>query len=134
MLNRLKEFKQFLHDAHADLDVKVNKGDIDQLIAVLEAMSLIRAKAPLYEKLFDQLKATVALLKLHGVTVTDALQQRIGQGPNQWQKLKNTWSTVQDKTGPLQHEETARARKGVCCETRRDEGRICAAGLFPMGD
>jgi hypothetical protein len=83
MLNRLKEFKQFLHDAHAGLHVKVNKGYIDRLITVLEAMLLIRTKAPLYKKLFDQPKPTIALLKLHGVTVTDVLQQRIEQGPDQ---------------------------------------------------
>jgi dynein heavy chain len=102
MLNELKDFKQFLHDAHAGLDVKVNKGDIDQLIAVLEAMLLVRTKAPRYEKLFDHLKATVALLKQHGVTVTDSLLQRIEEGPDQWQELKTTWSNVQEKTAPLQ--------------------------------
>ncbi|KAK8861127.1 hypothetical protein M9Y10_012822 [Tritrichomonas musculus] len=111
MLNQLKDFKQFLHDAHAGLDVKVSKGDIDQLIAVLEAMLLVRTKAPMYEKLFDHLKATVALLKQHGVTVTDALQQRIEEGPDQWQELKNTWSSVQDKTAPFQQEETQRLRQ-----------------------
>jgi dynein heavy chain len=111
MLNELKDFKQFLHDAHAGLDVKVSKGDIDQLIAVLEAMLLVRTKAPRYEKLFDQLKATVALLKQHGVTVTDSLLQRIEEGPDQWQELKTMWSNVQEKTAPLQQEETARLRQ-----------------------
>ena len=111
MINQLKDFKQFLHDAHAGLDVKVSKGDVDQLIAVLEAMLLVRTKAPTYEKLFDHLKATVALLKQHGVTVTDSLLQRIEEGPDQWQELKNTWSSVQDKTAPLQQEETQRLRQ-----------------------
>ncbi|KAH0788142.1 Dynein heavy chain family protein [Histomonas meleagridis] len=110
MLNQLKEFKQFLNDAHKGLDIKVNKGDIDQLIAVLEAMLLVRTKAPKYEKLFDHLKATVALLKQHGVTVTDSLLQQIEEGPDQWQELKTTWTNVQDKTAPLQQEETARLR------------------------
>jgi dynein heavy chain len=110
MLNELKDFKQFLHDARAGLDVKVSKGDVDQLIAVLEAMLLVRTKAPRYEKLFDHLKATVALLKLHGVTVTDALLQRIDEGPDQWLELKTMWSNVQEKTAPLQQEETARLR------------------------
>jgi hypothetical protein len=49
MLSELKDFKQFLHDAHAGLGVKVNKADIDQLIAVLEAMVLVRTKVPRYE-------------------------------------------------------------------------------------
>ena len=110
MLSQLKDFKQFLHDAHAGLDVKVSKGDIDQLIAVLEAMLLVRTKAPYYDELFGHLKATVELLKKHGVTVTDQLQQRIEEGPEQWQELKNTWSAVQDKTAPLQQEETQRLR------------------------
>lgn len=111
MLNKLKEFKQFLQEAYAGLDVKVKKGDIDQLIAVLEAMLLVRTKAPTYEKLFDELKATVALLKTHGFTVTDQLMHRIEEGPEQWQELKNTWSNVQDKVAPLQQEETARLRQ-----------------------
>ncbi|OHS95209.1 Dynein heavy chain family protein [Tritrichomonas foetus] len=110
MLKQLKEFKHFLKEANAGLDVKVNKGDIDQLVAVLEAMLLIRTKAPLYEKLFDNLKATVALLKQYGVTVTDSLMAKIERGPEQWQELKNNWSNVQDKVAPLQQEETARLR------------------------
>jgi len=110
MLTKLKEFKQFLHDAHAGLEVKVKKGDVDQLIAVLEAMLMIRTKVPLYDKLFDQLKDTISLLKQHGVTVTDQLLQRIDEGPEQWQELKNQWSTIQEKTSPLQQEETARLR------------------------
>jgi hypothetical protein len=56
MLNELKDFKQFLHD-HAGLDVKVSQGDIDQLIAVLEAMLLVRTKVPRCETLFDHLTA-----------------------------------------------------------------------------
>jgi dynein heavy chain len=107
---RRRESQQFLQDAHAGLDVKVKKGDIDQLVAVLEAMLLIRTRAPLYEKLFDRLKATVALLKSHGVTVTDALLLRIDQGPGQWQELKSNWSNVQDKVAPLQQDQTASLR------------------------
>jgi hypothetical protein len=35
MRNEVKNLKQFLLDAHARLDVKVNKDDIGQLIAAL---------------------------------------------------------------------------------------------------
>jgi hypothetical protein len=52
--------------------------------------------APRYEKLFGHLKATVALLKQHGVTVADSLLQRIEEGPDHWQELMTTWSNVQD--------------------------------------
>lgn len=110
MLTQLKDFKQFLHDAHAGLEVQVKKGDIDQLIAVLEAMLLIRTKVPIYDKLFDNLRDTIDLLRQHGVTVTDALLQRVEEGPEQWLELKNQWSSVQEKTAPLQQEETARLR------------------------
>ena len=110
IIKQLKEFKHFLKEANAGLDVKVNKGDIDQLVAVLEAMLLIRTKAPTYEKLFDHLKATVALLKQYGVTVTERLLEKIDKGPELWQELKNNWSNVQDKVAPLQQEETARLR------------------------
>jgi len=111
MLDSLNEFDQFLKDAHAGLDIKVNKGDIDQLIAVLEAMLLVRSNHAKYERLFDHLKATTALLKQFGVTVTDQLYQRIEAGPDRWLELKNTWTNVQDKTAPLQQEETARLRE-----------------------
>jgi hypothetical protein len=41
MLNELKDFKQFLRNGRADLDVKVKNGDLDQLIVVLEEMILV---------------------------------------------------------------------------------------------
>jgi hypothetical protein len=47
-------FQQFLVDAHAGLDVKVSNGDVDQLVSVLEAMLLIRTRAPTYEKLINR--------------------------------------------------------------------------------
>ena len=113
MVKKLDEFQQFLKDANTGLSVKVKKGDIDQLVAVLEAMLLIRTKAPIYEKLFDNLRATVALLKQYGFTVTDSLMEKIDEGPEQWQELKNNWSNVQDKVAPLQQEETASLRTKV---------------------
>jgi dynein heavy chain len=107
---RLNEFQQFLGAAHAGLAVKVNKGDVNQVVAVLALMLLIRTRAPTYKKLFDRLKAIVSFLKLHGVTVTDALLQKIEHGPEKWQELNSNWSNVQDKTAPLQQDETARLR------------------------
>ena len=100
-----------VHGAHASLDVKVKKGDIDQLIALLEAMLLARTKASTCEKLSHHLKSTVALLKPHGVIAADSLLQRFEEGPDQWQEIKLIWSNVQDKTAPLQQEEIARLRK-----------------------
>lgn len=88
MLTRLKDFRQFLVEANAGLDVVVNKGDIDQLFAVLEAMLLIRSRVNEYNTLFDELNNTVELLKKHGVTVTDSLLQRIDEGPGLWLELK----------------------------------------------
>ena len=111
MLTQLKDFQQFLHDANAGLDVQVKKGDVDQLIAVLEAMLLIRNRVSVYDALFDELKETVNVLKQHGVTVTDALLQKIDEGPKLWLELKNKWGSVQEKTAPLQQEETARLRQ-----------------------
>jgi hypothetical protein len=37
-LNELKDFKQFLRNGRAGLEGKVKKGDLDQVIRVLEEM------------------------------------------------------------------------------------------------
>ena len=100
-----------VHGVHASLDVKVKKGHIDQLIALLEAMILARIKASTCKKLSHHLKSTVALLKPHRVIAADSLLQRIEEGSDQWREIKQIWSNVQDKTAPLQQEEIARLRK-----------------------
>jgi hypothetical protein len=41
MLNELKGVKQFLRNGHARFDVKVKKGDLDEMFAVLEKMVLV---------------------------------------------------------------------------------------------
>ncbi|GMO20536.1 MAG: hypothetical protein Ta2E_11780 [Mycoplasmoidaceae bacterium] len=69
-----------------------------------------RSNRPKYDKLFEYLNNVVTLLKPYGATVTDALFNPIESRPERWLELKNLWTSVQDRTAPLQQEETGRLR------------------------
>jgi dynein heavy chain len=110
MVKSLAEFDVFVEEATRGLEIKINKGDYHALVAVLEAMFLVRSNQPKYDKLYEYLNQVVNLLKQYRVTVTDTLFNRIEAGPARWLELKNLWTSVQDRTGPLQQEETTRLR------------------------
>jgi hypothetical protein len=86
MIKNLNEFEAFVLEATKCFEIKINKGDNNRLVAILEAMLLIRSNQPRYDKIFDSKKAA-ALLKQYGIT--DTMFSRIENGPERWLELTN---------------------------------------------
>lgn len=99
-------------EAAAPAAAKPSKEDSTKLLyEVMACIRDIRKRADRTDNMFDPLKATVALLRSHGIQMSDQIVKRLDEAPMSWRNIKKKMASKREGLALMQQLESAEVRR-----------------------
>ncbi|KAJ8288109.1 hypothetical protein COCON_G00007680 [Conger conger] len=117
----LYELEEFIRVTNEGLKQPVIKGDYGGLVEVMGLLLAVRDRQLTTDKLFEPLKATIALLEGYGQRMPEHVYTQLEELPHKWNGTKKLAASVKHEVAPLQTTEVSVIRrKCVAFEAHRE--------------
>jgi len=111
--NDLAGLDTFIAETNKGLSTKIDEGDYDGLVTLMEHLLQVRDREVLTDNMFGPIKEYIDLLKSynHENEMKEEVHRQLARLPDQWAGLKKTSTNVKQDVAPLQANEVAVIRR-----------------------
>jgi len=100
--SKLENLVSFCDEIDRGLAETPEDNDAQALIAAMTHVHNVRMKESEFDTMFEPIKNTIALLKKHNITMSDAVLEGLEQAPFKWENTKKTTLNAREVLHPLQ--------------------------------
>ncbi|XP_029444925.1 dynein heavy chain 11, axonemal [Rhinatrema bivittatum] len=111
IIDSLTDLEEFIKVTDAGLQKKVNDGDYNGLLEIMEHLLAVRDRYHATDELFEPLKKTITLLESYGQKMPEHIYIQLEELPEKWENTKKIAVSVKHEVAPLQTVEVSVIRK-----------------------
>ena len=110
---KLTQVESLMRQVSDGVQIDVHDGDSETLKRVLGYIHQVRSKERSTNKMFEPLRAAVAVLKKHGKSLDEQELKLLSEAPMKWESVVNMVYKVKEKVNVLQNDEVDKIKQKV---------------------